>query len=39
MSDAGPRSALFNGLPHDPGALATVVQGLLIISTLRRPTA
>jgi len=30
MSDAGHRGALFNGLPHDPGSLAKVVQGLLI---------
>jgi hypothetical protein len=30
MSDPGRRAALFDGLPRDPGALAKVVQGLLI---------
>jgi hypothetical protein len=30
MSDAGARSALLDGLPHDAGGLARVVQGLLM---------
>jgi hypothetical protein len=30
MSDAGARAALLDGLPHDVGRLAEIVQGLLI---------
>ena len=30
MSDPGRHAALFDGLPRDPGALAKIVQGLLI---------
>jgi hypothetical protein len=30
MSDAGRQAALFNDLPHDVGALAKIVQGLLM---------
>ena len=29
-SDAGPQARLFDGLPHDVGGLAQVVQGLLV---------
>ena len=30
MSDAGRNATLFDGLPHDVGELATVVQGLMV---------
>jgi hypothetical protein len=30
MSDPGRHATLFDGLPRDPGALAMIVQGLLI---------
>ena len=30
MSDAGHQARLFDGLPHDVGGLAQVVQGLLV---------
>src|SRR5262249_52688321 len=30
LSDPGRHAALFDGLPRDPGALAKIVQGLLI---------
>jgi len=30
MSDAGRQARLFDGLPHDVGGLAQVVQGLMV---------
>ncbi|MEA2846929.1 MAG: hypothetical protein QOG78_2210, partial [Rhodospirillaceae bacterium] len=30
MSDAGRQARLFDGLPHDVGRLAAVVQGLMV---------